>query len=58
MDVGLLEFLNLQVVRLMVKQQQRHWKTQRVIEEWIDTAKSLGREIPEPKGRVWYGKKK
>ncbi len=22
-----------------------------IIEEWIETAKSLGREIPEPKGR-------
>lgn len=26
--------------------------SERVIKEWIDTAKSLGREIPEPKGRV------
>jgi len=25
---------------------------QRVIEEWIDTTKELGREIPEPKGKV------
>lgn len=25
-----------------------------VIDEWIETAKSLGREIPEPKGRLIY----
>lgn len=25
-----------------------------VIEEWIDTAKSDGRSIPEPKGRLVY----
>jgi predicted RNase H-like HicB family nuclease len=25
---------------------------QRVIEEWRETAKELGREIPEPKGKV------
>ncbi|GMQ87741.1 MAG: type II toxin-antitoxin system HicB family antitoxin [Gammaproteobacteria bacterium] len=25
-----------------------------VIEEWIDTAKSDGRPIPEPKGRLVY----
>ncbi|RMG02897.1 MAG: type II toxin-antitoxin system HicB family antitoxin [Nitrospirae bacterium] len=25
-----------------------------VIEEWIETAKSLGREIPTPKGRLAY----
>jgi predicted RNase H-like HicB family nuclease len=25
-----------------------------VIEEWIATAKSLGRPIPEPKGRLAY----
>ena len=25
-----------------------------VIDEWIETAKSLGREIPEPKGRLTY----
>lgn len=25
-----------------------------VIEEWIDTAKSLGREIPKPKGKLIY----
>ena len=27
---------------------------QRVIDEWIETAKELGREIPEPKGRLMY----
>ncbi len=25
-----------------------------IIEEWIDTAKELGRPIPEPKGRLIY----
>lgn len=25
-----------------------------VIEEWIETAKDLGRPIPEPKGRLAY----
>jgi predicted RNase H-like HicB family nuclease len=25
-----------------------------VIEEWIETAKELGREIPEPKGRLMF----
>lgn len=25
-----------------------------VIQEWIETAKSLGRPIPEPKGRLAY----
>ena len=25
-----------------------------VIAEWIETAKELGREIPEPKGRLKY----
>jgi predicted RNase H-like HicB family nuclease len=25
-----------------------------VIEEWIETAQSLGRPIPEPKGRLIY----
>jgi len=27
---------------------------QQVIQEWIDTAKSIGRPIPEPKGRLLY----
>jgi len=27
---------------------------QQVIHEWIDTARELGREIPEPKGRLMY----
>jgi len=27
---------------------------QRVIDEWIETAKSLGRHIPEPKGKLMY----
>jgi predicted RNase H-like HicB family nuclease len=25
-----------------------------VIEEWIETARELGRSIPEPKGRLMY----
>ena len=25
-----------------------------IIEEWIETAKESGREIPEPKGRLMY----
>jgi predicted RNase H-like HicB family nuclease len=25
-----------------------------IIEEWIETAQELGREIPEPKGRLMY----
>jgi len=25
-----------------------------IIEEWIETAKKLGRNIPEPKGRLIY----
>ncbi len=25
-----------------------------VIDEWIETAQSLGREIPQPKGRLLY----
>jgi predicted RNase H-like HicB family nuclease len=27
---------------------------QRVIEEWIETASTLGRQVPEPKGRLMY----
>jgi predicted RNase H-like HicB family nuclease len=27
---------------------------QEVISEWIETARSLGREIPQPKGRLLY----
>jgi len=27
---------------------------QQVIHEWIDTARELGREIPEPKGQLMY----
>ena len=25
-----------------------------IIKEWIETAKELGREIPEPRGRLMY----
>ena len=27
---------------------------QRVIEKWVETAHSLGRPVPEPKGRLMY----
>jgi len=27
---------------------------QQVIEEWIETARELGRAIPQPKGRLMY----
>jgi predicted RNase H-like HicB family nuclease len=27
---------------------------QRVIEEWVETAHSLGRPVPEPRGRLMY----
>ncbi len=27
---------------------------EKVIEEWIETAKSIGRTIPEPKGKLLY----
>lgn len=27
---------------------------QQVIEEWIETARELGRQIPEPRGRLLY----
>ncbi|MEN6449699.1 MAG: type II toxin-antitoxin system HicB family antitoxin [Thermoguttaceae bacterium] len=27
---------------------------ERIIQEWIDTAKELGRAIPEPKGRLLF----
>ena len=27
---------------------------EQVIDEWIETAQSLGREIPKPKGRLRY----
>ena len=26
----------------------------KIIEEWIETAKELGRQIPQPKGRLMY----
>ncbi len=25
-----------------------------IIQEWLDTAKELGREIPQPKGKLMY----
>jgi predicted RNase H-like HicB family nuclease len=27
---------------------------QKIIAEWIETAESLGREIPQPRGRLAY----
>jgi len=27
---------------------------ERIIQEWLETAKELGRAIPEPKGRLMY----
>lgn len=27
---------------------------EKIIEEWIETAKELGRSIPQPKGRLMY----
>lgn len=27
---------------------------EKVIEEWVETAKSLNREIPKPKGKLMY----
>lgn len=29
-------------------------KIEQIIEEWIETAASIGRTIPEPKGRLIY----
>jgi predicted RNase H-like HicB family nuclease len=29
-------------------------KAQKIISEWIETAESLGREIPQPRGRLAY----
>ena len=28
--------------------------TEIIIDEWIETAKELGRDIPQPKGRLMY----
>lgn len=28
--------------------------TRQVIEEWVETARELGRPVPEPKGRLMY----
>jgi predicted RNase H-like HicB family nuclease len=27
---------------------------ERVAKEWVDTAKSLGREVPKPRGKLMY----
>ena len=34
--------------------QQAVSNAQQVIEEWIDTARELGRPVPEPRGRLMY----
>jgi len=34
--------------------QQAVAKAQVIIEEWLETAKELGRPIPQPKGRLMY----
>lgn len=28
--------------------------TEKIIDEWIETAKIMGREIPEPKGKLMF----
>ena len=28
---------------------------EQIIQEWIETAKDLGRPVPQPKGRLAYG---
>jgi predicted RNase H-like HicB family nuclease len=35
-------------------QQEALANAQVVIQEWIDTARELGRDIPEPRGRLLY----
>ena len=35
-------------------QQEALANAEAVIQEWIETARELGREIPEPKGRLIY----
>ncbi|HSP61693.1 MAG TPA: type II toxin-antitoxin system HicB family antitoxin [Pyrinomonadaceae bacterium] len=35
-------------------QQEALANSEVVIQEWIETARELGREIPEPKGRLIY----
>ena len=34
--------------------QQALANAERIIEEWLETARELGRPIPEPKGRLAY----
>ena len=34
--------------------QQALSNAQQIIQEWIETAQELGRDIPEPKGRLAY----
>ena len=35
-------------------QQEALSNVQVIMQQWIDTAKSLGRAIPEPKGKLMY----
>ncbi|MBF0425789.1 MAG: type II toxin-antitoxin system HicB family antitoxin [Magnetococcales bacterium] len=37
-----------------VTRQEALANAERIIEEWLETARSLGRPIPEPKGRLMY----
>ena len=44
-----------QSVRLMVQHLKKAVQNaELVIQEWIETAKELGRPIPEPKGRLMF----
>jgi len=46
---------NCLVVQLMGESYQETLaNTETIIQEWIETAKSLGRPTPEPKGRLAY----
>jgi predicted RNase H-like HicB family nuclease len=37
-----------------VQYQEAVKNAERVIEEWIETARALGRAIPEPAGKLMY----
>jgi predicted RNase H-like HicB family nuclease len=48
-------FLSWQDVWLMAQHTRRLWPMQKVIiQEWLETARQLGRPIPGPKGRLIY----
>ena len=38
----------------MIKYEVIIYYLETIIQEWIDTARELGRPIPEPKGRLLY----